>query len=94
MEANHVHHWYGKEVCADPGAFHYQRHRPEKTILYLRGAVSISMWPKRSRRAFSPRELAPYPSGGDYGISLTMRFYVPDHEPFKTWTPQKAKRVK
>ncbi len=23
-----------RNVCADPGAFHYQRHRPEKTLLY------------------------------------------------------------
>ena len=23
-----------RNACADPGAFHYQRHRPEKTLLY------------------------------------------------------------
>ena len=23
-----------RNTCADPGAFHYQRHRPDKTLLY------------------------------------------------------------
>jgi hypothetical protein len=34
MEANHGHHWHGKEACTASGAFLYQRHRPEKTLLY------------------------------------------------------------
>jgi hypothetical protein len=79
-----------RNACADPGAFHYQRHRAP---LLARDGIDIHVAEEKPD-GFLPPRTGFLSIGGDYSISLTMRFYVPDHEPFKAWTPQKTKRVK